>query len=107
MTSMNANFPVGSAGQTYSFRMQAAKDRRSQYTVMLKPDQILGFVTDNSEVVKSEAMLASYSALIEKQDREIKAKTGKSIWRAQSGTNWSKRQLFRISSTTSDPDRPH
>ena len=74
------------AGQTYSFRMLAAKDRRSQYTVMLKPydDQILGFVTDNSEVAKSEAMLASYSALIEKQNREIKAKTEQvNIWRAR------------------------
>lgn len=74
------------AGQAYSFRMQAAEDRRSQYTITLKPqdNHIIGFVTDTSEVAKSEAMLASYSALIEKQNREIKAKTEQiNIWRAR------------------------
>ena len=72
--------------QTYSFRMQASEDRRAQFTVTLKPhgDEIIGLVADTSEVAKSEAMLASYSALIEKQNREIKAKTEQiNIWRAR------------------------
>lgn len=75
-----------SAGQPYSFRMLAPGQARSQYTVTLKPmeDQFIGFVTDSSNAAKSEAMLASYSALIEKQNREIKAKTEQiNIWRAR------------------------
>jgi len=75
-----------SAGQPYSFRMLAPGQARSQYTVTLKPmeDQFVGFVTDSSDVAKAEAMLASYSALIEKQNREIKAKTEQiNIWRAR------------------------
>lgn len=74
------------AGQPYSFRIPGARETRSQYTVRLKPldDQFVGFVNDSSDVAKAEAMLASYSQLIEKQNREIKAKTEQiNIWRTR------------------------
>lgn len=75
-----------SRGQSYGFRMRPADEARAQYTVTLKPhgDQVIGLVTDASEIAKNEAMLASYSALIEKQNREIKAKTEQiNIWRTR------------------------
>lgn len=44
-------------------------------------DGYLGFLTDASEMAKAEAMMASYSAMIERQNNEIKEKTEQlAIW---------------------------
>ena len=65
------------AGQAYSCILLPPSEQRTQFSVELKPyrDHFMGLVTNTSSSAKAEAMLASYSELIEKQNREIKAKT--------------------------------
>ena len=74
------------AAESYQFAVVPAHEKRAQYTVTLKQteDGFVGFATDTSASAKSEAMLASYSDLIERQNREIKAKTEQiNRWRAR------------------------
>ena len=72
------------AGQDYDFTIVPPGERRMQFTLSLKPreDGFVGLAADTSAAAKTEAMLESYSDLIEKQNREIKAKTEQlNIWR--------------------------
>ena len=72
------------AGQSYSCRLMSSGERQVQYALQLKPfaGQFIGVAVDASASAKTEAMLASYSEMIEKQNREIKAKTAQvNIWR--------------------------
>ena len=74
------------SGQAYSFILTSPNEQRSQFSVELKPyrDDFMGLVTNTSGSAKAEAMLASYSELIEKQNREIKAKTAQiNRWRTR------------------------
>ena len=71
------------AGQPYHFRISTSDERPSVFTVELRPyhDSYIGFATNAAEALKSEAMMASYSHMIEKQNQEIKAKTEQlNIW---------------------------
>ena len=73
-----------SAGQSYSCTLLSSGERQVQYALRLKPyaDQFIGVAVDASASAKAEAMLTSYSEMIEKQNREIKAKTAQvNIWR--------------------------
>lgn len=73
-----------SSGQPYSCGLLSVGDRQVQYSLRLKPfaDHFIGVAVDASASAKAEAMLASYSEMIEKQNREIKAKTAQvNIWR--------------------------
>ena len=70
----------------YSFIVVPEGERRMQYTLLLKPygEGYIGFATDTYAAAKTEAMLESYSDLIEKQNREIKAKTAEvNKWRSR------------------------
>lgn len=71
------------AGQPYHFRISTSDERPSVFAVELRPyhDSYIGFATNAAEALKSEAMMASYSHMIEKQNQEIKAKTEQlNIW---------------------------
>lgn len=74
------------AEDSYQFVIVPEIEKRAQYTVTLKQaeDGFVGFASDTSSSAKAEAMLASYSDLIERQNREIKAKTEQiNRWRAR------------------------
>ena len=73
-----------SAHQPYSCMLFSAGDREIRYSLELRrQDQhYIGVATDASAAARADAMLASYSEMIEKQNRQIKAKTEQvNIWR--------------------------
>lgn len=70
--------------QGHRFKINPKIKQRRQYHLIMRPyaDGFIGMVQDSSELAKSEAMLASYSLLIEQQNREIKSKNEQiEIWR--------------------------
>ena len=70
--------------QGHRFRINPKIKQRRQYHLHVRPygDCYIGMVQDSSDMAKSEAMLASYSLLIEQQNREIKLKNEQiEIWR--------------------------
>lgn len=72
------------ASQSYACTLVPAGEQRAHFTLDVKlcDNAFIGYAVDTSAVAKSEAMLASYSDLIEKQNREIKAKTEQlNVWR--------------------------
>ncbi len=74
------------SGEPYKVTLVPPTMKRSQFALELRRDGngFLGYAIDTSEVAKAEAMLASYSALIERQNKEIKAKTAQvNLWRGR------------------------
>ena len=72
------------AGQSFSCGLLSVGERPVQYALELKPqgDHLIGVAKDASASARAEAMLASYSEMIEKQNREIKAATVQvNLWR--------------------------
>ena len=73
-----------SQGSDYRCRLAAVSDRQDHYALELTraDDQYIGFAINASEAVKAEMMLASYSEMVERQNREIKEKNAQiSVWR--------------------------
>ena len=71
------------AGKPYRFRIDTAAMRPTSYQIELHSTKTgySGFATDASLASKAEALMASYSQMIEKQNREIKEKTEQlNIW---------------------------
>ena len=68
------------AGQAYRFKIFAADDRKTPYSAELRQSQNLyiGFAVEAADAAKAEAMLASYSEMMEKQNRILKAEKTKS-----------------------------
>ena len=72
--------------QGHRFKITPKVKQRRQYHLAVRPlaEGYIGMVLDSSDLAKSEAMLASYSLLIEQQNREIKDKNEQiEIWRAR------------------------
>ena len=72
------------SGQSYTCPLLSLGKRPIQYSLELKQhgERYIGVAADASAAARAEAMLASYSEMIEKQNREIKAKTAQvNIWR--------------------------
>ena len=69
-----------SSGQTYRFKASAADKRNTPYSIDLRrhEDQYIGFAVEAADAAKAEAMLASYSEMMEKQNRILKAEKNKS-----------------------------
>ena len=72
------------AGKFYEFKVVPPHKIRSQYNIKLTSyeDGFVGVAIDTSSLAKLDALLTSYSELIERQNREIKAKNEQiTIWR--------------------------
>lgn len=70
-------------GQSYSCRLTSNGDRPQPFWLEIIADGTgyLGFLTDASAIAKADAMMASYSDMIEKQNREIKRQSEQlAIW---------------------------
>lgn len=68
----------------HKFRISPKEKQRRQFHLHVRrfADGFIGLVQDSSDIAKSEAMLASYSLLIEQQNQEIKEKNEQiEIWR--------------------------
>ena len=71
---------------SYRCRLAATADRQAHYALELtrSDGRYIGFAVDASEAVKAEVMLASYSEMVERQNREIKQKNEQiNIWRSR------------------------
>ncbi|MGC6517334.1 MAG: SpoIIE family protein phosphatase [Candidatus Puniceispirillaceae bacterium] len=71
------------SGQNYRFQIQSPQDQKHAFIVEVKAcdGYLLGLLADASELVRNEALMESYSRLIEKQNKEIKEKTEQlNIW---------------------------
>ena len=70
-------------GHSYSFRIHPSDDANTGLILEVKPfdEGYFGFATDAAPIMRAEALMASYSHMIEKQNREIKVKTEQlQIW---------------------------
>lgn len=70
-------------GQSYGFRIHPSNDANKGFVLEIKAfdDGFFGFATDAAPLMRAEALMASYSQMIEKQNREIKVKTEQlQIW---------------------------
>ena len=70
-------------GQSYSFRIHPSDDVNKGLILEIKAfdEGYFGFGTDAVPLMRAEALMASYSQMIEKQNREIKVKTEQlQIW---------------------------
>ena len=100
------------ASQSYACTLVPAGEQRAHFTLDVKlcDNAFIGYAVDTSAVAKSEAMLASYSDLIEKQNREIKAKTEQlNVWskRIQNELEPVRSQDPRVSCLDDAADRPN
>lgn len=61
-------------GQSYSCRLTSNQGRGRPFWIEIMSDDCgyIGFLTDASAIAKADAMMASYSDMIEKKNREIK-----------------------------------
>ena len=70
-------------GQSYSCRLSSNRERPQPFWLEMIADGkgYIGFLTDASAIAKADAMMASYSDMIEKQNREIKRQSEQlAIW---------------------------
>ena len=69
-----------SAGQAYRFKIFTSDVRETSYSVELRQTAsgYIGFAVEAADAAKAEAMLASYSEMMEKQNRILKAEKNKS-----------------------------
>ena len=70
----------------HRFKIEPKERLRRQYHLNVRRfgEGFIGLVQDSSDIARSEAMLQSYSQLIEKQNREIKQKNAQiEIWRSR------------------------
>ena len=67
------------AGQAYRFKIFTADKRKTPYSVELRHNEnhYVGFAVEAADAAKAEAMLASYSEMMEKQSRIVKAEKNK------------------------------